>query len=323
MQASCNPKHFERNVFIQWLRSVLGQELADQTASRYRIGSCKAGPDWAVFWQIDAAGNVRTAKQMRYGPDGRRFKGEGLSTLFAFKTSDGYRPCLFGEHLLSEDERRPVALVESEKTAILAAAHYPQLVWIGTGGSQFLTATKAQPLRNRPVLIIPDADDAGQIGAQKAHETLRDMGISARIVDILPNVDDGTDLADVLAVLGEQPAQIVTAEPEPQPQPKNPAAGLIWRLEDTHRRAGRPDRLHSGDWPGTLDELDELAAAGYISRLDLGPGTEFNVHVDVLPAFHRWRQENRDQIKVREIEIMTTKNPSLSGLIARFDAVSV
>ena len=48
--------------------------------------------------------------------------------------------CLFGEHLLSaiDEKQKTVALVESEKTAIIASSIMPKYIWLATGGkSQF------------------------------------------------------------------------------------------------------------------------------------------------------------------------------------------
>ena len=46
------------------------------------------------------------------------------------------RQCLFGEHLLAyaSSMARTVAIVESEKTALIAALFIPDLVWLATGG---------------------------------------------------------------------------------------------------------------------------------------------------------------------------------------------
>ena len=40
--------------------------------------------------------------------------------------------CLFGEHLLLQHQDKTVALVESEKTAIICAALMPQYLWLAT-----------------------------------------------------------------------------------------------------------------------------------------------------------------------------------------------
>ncbi len=41
---------------------------------------------------------------------------------------------LFGEHLLPMNRGKPVAIVESEKTALVAAYYLPEYVWLASGG---------------------------------------------------------------------------------------------------------------------------------------------------------------------------------------------
>ena len=65
--------------------------------------------------------------------------------------------CLFGEHLLNEYPDRKVALVESEKTAIICAAIMPRFIWLATGGKTQL-GDKLEVLRGREVVAFPDID---------------------------------------------------------------------------------------------------------------------------------------------------------------------
>ena len=47
------------------------------------------------------------------------------------------KQCFFGEHLLNE--YKPIAIVESEKTAIIASAYIPKFNWIAVGSLNNLT----------------------------------------------------------------------------------------------------------------------------------------------------------------------------------------
>jgi hypothetical protein len=64
---------------------------------------------------------------------------------------------LFGEHLLKEYPFKPVALVESEKTAVICSAFWPQYIWLATGGKSQLN-DRLQVLRGRKVVAFPDVD---------------------------------------------------------------------------------------------------------------------------------------------------------------------
>lgn len=71
------------------------------------------------------------------------------------------KQCLFGEHLLSDNSvamsARPVAIVESEKTALVAAHFIPDFVWLATGGMHGCFNSEAmQVLGGREVILFPD-----------------------------------------------------------------------------------------------------------------------------------------------------------------------
>lgn len=66
--------------------------------------------------------------------------------------------CLFGEHLLSLYPDKVVVLVESEKSAIIGSAIFPNYVWLATGGKSQMKEDKLRVLSGRTVLLFPDAD---------------------------------------------------------------------------------------------------------------------------------------------------------------------
>ena len=85
------------------------------------------------------SGRVRTGKVMLYNPEnGRRIKEPHNYITWVHsilkKENFNLRQCLFGEHLLSSDQQRPVALVESEKSALISSFYLPQYLWIASGG---------------------------------------------------------------------------------------------------------------------------------------------------------------------------------------------
>ena len=50
--------------------------------------------------------------------------------------------CLFGEHLLLEHSGIPVALVESEKMAVICSGLIPRYLWLASGGMQQINQEK-------------------------------------------------------------------------------------------------------------------------------------------------------------------------------------
>ena len=65
------------------------------------------------------------------------------------------RQCLFGEHLLI-DKTKPVAIVESEKTAVIASVYFPQFIWVAVGSLTNLNDEKCSILKGRTVTLLPD-----------------------------------------------------------------------------------------------------------------------------------------------------------------------
>ena len=67
--------------------------------------------------------------------------------------------CLFGEHLLhSDDIGKAVALVESEKTALLGSIVFPDYIWVAVGEKANFKPERMVALCNRTVIIFPDVD---------------------------------------------------------------------------------------------------------------------------------------------------------------------
>ena len=94
------------------------------------------------------------------------------------------KQCFFGEHLLPEDKSRPVALVESEKTALIASYYLPQFLWIASGGKNgCFNANSLFRSGRRSVVLFPDlgATDYWQskIGLMKSY------GIEVRMFDYM------------------------------------------------------------------------------------------------------------------------------------------
>jgi hypothetical protein len=200
--------NYADNHFIQWLSRLLGHDAAMQLANLYYIGTNNHWPGATVFWQTDVQRKAHTGKIMLYNlQTGKRVK-QPYNHIYWMhkKLYAGYylQQCLFGEHLLPTNPNKPVALVESEKTAIIATHYLPQYLWLATGGLNNLNAATCKVLQGRKVLLYPDVN---------AHHTWQQKAKDLEL--LLPNttfkVDDyleryandiqrkeGWDLGDVL-----------------------------------------------------------------------------------------------------------------------------
>lgn len=145
-----------------YLYGALGPQRFRKAADLYHLASWQRA---AVFWYIDRARRIRTGKAMHYQSNGHRDKDQ--QPFYLHTRIKGYCPglpegwklrrCLFGEHLITKDPAAPVYLVESEKTAIIAAALTDSPgFWLAAGGKQYLNADSCAGLKGRSVIAYPD-----------------------------------------------------------------------------------------------------------------------------------------------------------------------
>ena len=152
-------KAHETNHFVQFLIDLFGVEVASELVSSYFIATSKHWNGATVFWQIDTQGKVRTGKIMLYSPTtGKRIKEPFNHISWVHKALKQpvfeLRQCLFGEHLLI-DKTKPIAIVESEKTAVIASVYLPQFIWLAFGGIGF-NIDKCSILKGRTITLFPD-----------------------------------------------------------------------------------------------------------------------------------------------------------------------
>jgi hypothetical protein len=161
-----NKGHYQSNRLIQFLYGVFGVEVTDRAMQQYHVGTCSHWDGATVFWEVDLQGKVRAGKVMQYdSTKGKRVEdpktGKKLisSAHYLLKLPDP-RPsqCFFGEHLLV-DTTKTVAIVESEKTAVIASIDDPDMIWLACGSLTGLSTDKCQILKGRNVILYPDASD--------------------------------------------------------------------------------------------------------------------------------------------------------------------
>ena len=153
--------------FITFLRTLFDPLIIEGLIGEYRLGVARNGS--VIFYQLDIKGRCRTGKIMQYDPEtGHRIKDENvpgritwthslMKKLGQLPESWELSQCLFGEHLLAEYPDKPVALVESEKTAVICAGLMPKFIWLATGGKSQIN-DRLLVLKGRKVVAFPDVD---------------------------------------------------------------------------------------------------------------------------------------------------------------------
>ena len=173
-------KCYSTNRLYLFLASQLGESSAMTLMETYQVGSSKYWDGATVFWQIDHKSKVRTGKIMLYNAEtGKRIKEAYNHVTWVHsvlhKGNYNLKQCFFGEHLLSENKTRPVALVESEKTALIASYYLPQYLWLASGGKNgCFNENSLSVLAGRSVVLFPDLGVTeywqGKIEVMKASE---------------------------------------------------------------------------------------------------------------------------------------------------------
>jgi hypothetical protein len=234
--------HGHSSTFARWMAERFGADLAADAVKRYRLGASKYWEGANVFWQVDTSGRIRGGKVMQYDATGHRVKvpTNRVTWVHSVLKLEGYnlRQCFFGEHLLPDRPADPVAIVESEKTAIVASIYLPRMVWIATGGKNGCRwkteATVTSVLKGRKVVLFPDlgAFTEWQGMAERIARTGAQVTVNALLEKNATEDEraNGLDLADYL--LRFEPHQFTStpvevkdtpAPPPPMPMPSAPA----------------------------------------------------------------------------------------------------
>lgn len=241
-------KAYRQNNFIQFLNRVFNPHLVDGAIKEYFVGTSKHWSGSTVFWQIDRFGKVRCGKIMLYNPtDGKRVKKpfSHITWVHTVMHLTDYilKQCLFGEHLLRKYPDRGVAVVESEKTAIIASMWYPDIIFLACGGCQNLTHERCIPLKERRVVFFPD-NGKYEEWREKAKE-LSHLFKSFVVSDIMEHeaVEQGDDIGDlILANINNKdfsiPSLTLTDPPEP---PEN----AVEEQEEEQRTTEPEEQGHS------------------------------------------------------------------------------
>lgn len=204
---------YDHNAFVKFLCSRFGYSITANLIREYLIGTSKkyrnTGNGAVVFWNIDINGKVRNGKIMGYDPkSGKRIKEpfqlqnwvHSVMKLHDFNLSH----CFYGEHLLKKYPHKDVAIVESEKTAIISSMYLPQFVWLASGNLNGINEEKAQALKGRNVQLFPDLSVDGkackkwEVQASRIKRLTKSININTLLERLAPVEHrlNGYDLGD-------------------------------------------------------------------------------------------------------------------------------
>jgi predicted RNA-binding Zn-ribbon protein involved in translation (DUF1610 family) len=195
---------YEINPLTTYLYSHYSEDEVSVTIDKYQVGTSNQFNNSTVFWQMDNTGNIRSGKIMAYETaTGKRLKDENDKPLINWVHTALKLPnyilnqCLFGLHLLNDNVKQ-VAIVESEKTALIMSIEFPQHIWMSTGSLQGFKYEYLEPIKDIEIIAFPDK--GGYAQWQKIAKTLNEKGFNIEISKLLEKEEykDGWDLVDVI-----------------------------------------------------------------------------------------------------------------------------
>lgn len=195
--------HTENN-FVAYLHSIFPREIIFLLIDRYKIGTSHY--PWkgsTIFWQVDRNNLIRSGKIMLYNQaTGKRVTkpynhfqwAHTLLKKFGKTIDFNLEQCFFGEQLVQKADT--IAVVASEKTAIIASVYIPEYTWIASGSKGGLSEQKCKALEGKTVFLYPDKGCFSDW-----EKRVRQLGGTFNVgvsdfIERLPDVPDGYDLAD-------------------------------------------------------------------------------------------------------------------------------
>ena len=185
-----------------YLKSIFTDAQVDTAMESYLLtGTNHYWKNSTVFWQIDNNEKIHAGKIMLYNPStGKRIKEpyNHISWIHKALNEQDFKlnQCFFGLHRINEDYNKPIAIVESEKTAIIMSIIIPNVVWLATGSKQNLKAELVGPLIGRKIILYPDKGEYSEW--KRKGILLEGSGFKIEASDFLENttIKEGSDLAD-------------------------------------------------------------------------------------------------------------------------------
>lgn len=237
--------NWEQNNFSQFLIQSFGYEVAEKISGLYLLGNSKRWKGSTCFWYVDVDFNIRQAKVMHYtlGPGTiNRTKSHQLAYKWS-DTSNSYfedinhsekifkagkkilnnqeanlLDCFFGEHLLKLFPNKQIAIVESEKSAIICSIYYPKYLWIATGGVNGCKWTEkdvCKALEGRSIVLFPDLGCFDK-WFEKSKEIQSQVNCKINVSPKLENIasqeqrSQGLDLADFVLTIDKPSGNALT-----------------------------------------------------------------------------------------------------------------
>jgi hypothetical protein len=201
-------KFIEGNVFVQFLKG-LGISITDIKDLFSKLNVYTRSELEIVFAYQDLENRFTRGMIIRFDRTGHKYG--NLSSIHHRMKDKGLisddfditELHLWGLHLLNDSVNidKPIAIVESQKTALLCNYLYPSMVWMASSGLSNLNIEKFEPLRGRRIIIYPDKGTylslSGKLNAWAKYMEFPDLEYNTAFEN--KYFARGYDMADYLA----------------------------------------------------------------------------------------------------------------------------
>lgn len=202
-------KKYCNNNFAKFLHKHFAKQEVENCIAKFNIGTSKHWEGATVFWQINQTQKVHTGKIILFDENtGKRVKIPFPHINWVHKkvNNDKYnlRQCLFGLHQLKSSIAIPlhyncntIAIVESEKTAIIMSLFIPEYLWMATGSKQNLKLQLLEPIKKENIVVYPDKGEFEDWNKKVIELQKQGFKIKCSSIVEKSEFEKGTDLADV------------------------------------------------------------------------------------------------------------------------------
>lgn len=153
--------NFDNNL-LKYLKFLFGESKTKKIQEKYKIGTLPEFNYGTIFWQIDERKKVRAGKVIQYFETGKRTKNITWMHQFLKRKNEisdyNLSQCLFGLHLIKDDKKSIIALVESEKTACIMSVIFPEFLWLSCGAKGEFKFKKLEQIKHRKIIAYPDCE---------------------------------------------------------------------------------------------------------------------------------------------------------------------
>jgi hypothetical protein len=214
----------EENSLFKYLINLLPMEVIKKLFKEYLIGNHTVWDGAVIFWFVNKDGGIRAGQVKQFDLSGHTVKNvdktgkirprtiwihslitEASDWLQSYLDQKLRCDCLFGEHLMNKYPDKPIAIFESPKTAILAAAYFPDFLCMAIGALDYFTYERVKVLKGRKVILYPDLSKDGKTftsWSEKANrfKDITDFKVSTILEDKANDEEKalGLDMADFL-----------------------------------------------------------------------------------------------------------------------------